>query len=50
VLRRQFNVPLEGGVRIKPSTTIETNVLNVSRIENLFGGEIASELIRGTER
>ncbi|HEY9877958.1 MAG TPA: LamG-like jellyroll fold domain-containing protein [Leptolyngbyaceae cyanobacterium] len=36
-IRRRFNVPMEGGTRLKVSTMLSDNVLEVSNIDQVFG-------------
>jgi hypothetical protein len=45
---REFEIPANGGVRLKPSQLLTDDFLNVSRIETLFGPVVATELIRAT--
>jgi hypothetical protein len=48
LLRRGFNVPLEGGTRLKLSSILSQNLLGVSRIDTLFGPGKDQKLIRGS--
>jgi hypothetical protein len=40
--RSQFNVPIDGGVRIKPASILSENALTFSRIDRLFGRPLAT--------
>lgn len=46
--KRQFNVPLEDGVSLNPSTVVTQNELAVSSIDHLFGPAIDGKLIKAT--
>jgi LGFP repeat len=46
-IRRRFELPIEGGARLKLSTILTDNALGVSRIDRLFGPARGFQLIRG---
>lgn len=47
MVRRRFEVPLEGGARLKLSNILSQNVLGFSRIDSLFGPSRDAKIIRG---
>jgi hypothetical protein len=47
-IRRRFNVPVERGVRIRPSTILAGNVLNIAEIRTVFGPLLATRHIRSS--
>jgi hypothetical protein len=45
---RRFDVPLEDGISLKPSTAVSHNELGVATIPHLFGPATDGRLIKGT--
>ncbi len=50
IIKRRFNLPLKGGVRIKLPSLLSENALNFSRIDQLFGPVRGSGRIQGGNR
>jgi len=46
-VKRRFNIPLEGGTRVKLSTILGDNAIAVSTIDNIFGPSRDATVIRG---
>lgn len=50
IIKRRFNLPLQGGVRIKLPSLLTENALNFSRIDQLFGPVRGTGRIQGGNR
>ncbi len=46
-IKRQFNIPLDGGVRIKPTSVLNENLLTISKIDRIFGPTLKTDVLRG---
>jgi hypothetical protein len=47
VIKRNFNLPLEGGARVKLSSLLSDNQVSVAKIDRVFGTVLSSKVIRG---